>query len=278
MKRSQLIGGAFHYSRWPLSHFLDEMNKLGIEAIEFYAASPHLYPDDYTRGMAKTIRRQLDDAGIKVEVITAEQCLLPISICASDYNARERSLRMYEKTLELGYELGAHTMQLMGGYYLKGEDKNFDELDRLVKEGIYRVTSYAKDLGMEIILEADPPSAIKNCRDIRKFLDYFKMDNLHGMIDFGASYTCGEDFTEAVEVLGDELRHIHLNDVKGEEPCFCAGRGDIPLYDWFDILDAHGYQGTITPEYWGTKYQFEADEVMEETVTFFEKYLAERNS
>ena len=43
MIRSQLIGGAFHYSRWPLSHFLDEMNKLGIEAIEFYAASPHLY-------------------------------------------------------------------------------------------------------------------------------------------------------------------------------------------------------------------------------------------
>ena len=141
MKRSQLIGGAFHYSRWPLSHFLDEMNKLGIGAIEFYAASPHLYPDDYTSGMAKTIRRQIDDAGIETKVITAEQCLLPISICASDPVARERSLRMYEKN-QIPYDYAVE---------MRNRFKGLDLIDRVPDELWNEVRDTVQETGIKTI-------------------------------------------------------------------------------------------------------------------------------
>ena len=277
MEKKQLIGGAFHYTRWPFEHYLETLNRLGIKAMEFYAASPHMYPDDYTVGMASELRQKIEKAGVEVHIITTEQCSYPISICCDDFYMRERSLRVYEKTLELGQELGAKTMQVMGGYYNREEGEHLSELQKRAKEGIYRVARYAEKLDMDIVLEADPPSAIKNCKDIRSFLDELRLPNVYGMIDFGASWTCGEDFEEAVEILGNDLRHIHLNDVKNMEPCFAAGRGDIPIYGWLDILDKHGYKGDITPEYWGTKYELEADEVFEETIAYFDKYLESRN-
>lgn len=277
MNKSQLIGGAFHYTRWPFAHYLETLQRLNIKAIEFYAASPHMYPDDYTIGMATSLRKQMENAGVEAHVITTEQCSYPISICCDDFYMRERSLKVYEKTLELGHELGAKTMQVMGGYYNFEEGEHLGELKKRAKEGIYRIANYAQKLNMEIVLEADPPSAIKNCNDIREFIDEINMPNLHGMIDFGASWTCGEDFENAVKVLGKDLKHIHLNDVKDMQPCFAAGRGDIPIYEWLDILDKYDYQYDICPEYWGTKYVFEADEIMEETVNYFNKYIDEKN-
>lgn len=277
MKKSQLIGGAFHYTRWPFTHYLDTLKKLDIHAIEFYAASPHMYPDDYTVGMAYELKKQMEERDVEAHVITTEQCSYPISICCDDPFMRERSLRVYEKTLELGHALGAKTMQVMGGYYNIEEGEHLPELQKRAKEGIYRIAKYAASLDMQLVLEADPPSAIKNCKDIRNFLDDLKQPNVYGMIDFGASWTCNEDFEEAVKILGKDLRHIHLNDVKDMQPCFAAGRGDIPLYDWFDILDKYNYQYDICPEYWGTKYVFEADEVLEETVNYFNAYIDSRN-
>ena len=113
MKREQFYGCNFHYTRHPLSFFIDSMNRFDVHKIEFYAASPHMYVDDYTPGEAREIRRKLDNGNLEVMIITAEQCLYPVSMATEDPFARERSMRYYERSLEQGYELGAKALQIM---------------------------------------------------------------------------------------------------------------------------------------------------------------------
>ncbi len=100
------------------------------------------------------------------------------------------------------------------------------------------------------------------------------MPNLTGMIDFGASWMV-EDFEETVKLLGEDLYHIHCNDVKNGEHCKVIGTGDIPIKEWFAILDKYNYQGGITPELWGFQYINCADEAFEQGLRFFESYLKE---
>ncbi len=273
MKREQFYGCNFHYTRHPLSYFIDSMNRFDIHKIEFYAASPHMYVDDYTPGEAREIRRKLDKGNLEVMIITAEQCLYPITMATDDPAARERSMCYYERALEQGYELGAKALQIMGGFVTKEEMEENDYHDR-VMDGLFRVCKYAERLGMKVILESDVTSTVPDGAAIKATINELGLPNLTGMIDFGASWHV-EDFEETVKLLGKDLYHIHANDVKGSEYCKVIGTGDIPIMEWFAILDKYGYQGGITPELWGFQYINCADEAFESGLRFFEKYLKE---
>ena len=273
MKREQFYGCNFHYTRHPLSYFIDSMNRFDVHKIEFYAASPHMYVDDYTPGEAREIRRQLDRGNLEVMIITAEQCLYPVSMAVEDPFARERSMRYYERALEQGYELGAKALQIMGGFasYEEMEEGNYKSR---VMDGLFRVCTYAQRLGMKVILESDVTSTVRDGAAIKETILELGMPNLTGMIDFGASWKV-EDFEETVKLLGEHLYHIHCNDVTGTEYCRVIGTGDIPVKEWFSILDKYNYQGGITPELWGFTYTGCADEAYEQGLRFFESYLKE---
>lgn len=271
MKREQLYGCNFHYTRYPLSYFIDCMKKYGLKYLEFYAATPHFHVDDYNADEARQIKKQLDDAGLSVKVITAEQCLYPISMVSPDPIARERALKYYEKTLELGHALGSEAFQVMGGFPVKGQTKQ--DYEPLVMQGLYRVCEKAREYGMKVILEADASSAVQGCKEIKETIQKLNHPNLTGMIDFGALYFNNEDFEEGCKILGDDLFHIHANNVQGRKSCFPIYDGDIDCNEWFSILDKYNYQGGVTPELWGFRFVHEADEVFAKTVEFWDKYL-----
>jgi len=273
MKREQFYGCNFHYTRHTLSYFIDSMNRFDIHKIEFYAASPHMYVDDYTPGEAREIRRKLDRGNLEVMIITAEQCLYPISMATEDPFARERSMRYYERALEQGYELGAKALQIMGGFatYEEMEENNYHDL---VMDGLYRVCKHAEKLGMKVILESDCTSTVRDGAAIKATIKELGLPNLTGMIDFGASWDV-EDFEETVKLLGDDLYHVHVNDVKDGAHCKIIGTGDIPIKEWFATLDKYGYKGGLTPELWGFQYINCADEAFEQGLRFFESYLQE---
>lgn len=276
MRKEQLLGSNYHYTKHPLPYFVDSMQRMGIRHIEFYGASPHMYVDDYTPGQAYAVKRMLDLSGIKVECFTSEQCAYPISCSISDPVMRERSLKYYEKSLELAYALESPIMQMMAGLSLIGDDK--EEAWKWASEGIYRVCKRAEILGMTIILEADPICTVANAFDIRRMLDELKQPVLKGMLDFNQIYNGKENFEEAVDVLNEDLYHLHINDGTPDAFCLIPGRGEIPLMEYFEILDKKGYDRFVSPELWGTRYQMEADEAMEETIRYFDGYLEKQKA
>lgn len=276
MRKEQLLGSNYHYTKHPLSYFIDSMKRMGIGHIEFYGASPHMYVDDYTIGQARSVKRMLDAAGIQVECFTSEQCAYPISCSISEPVMRERSLKYYEKALELSYAVGSPIMQMMAGLSLIEDDKK--EAWKWAAEGIYRVCKKAEPLGMTIILEADPICTVANAFDIRRMLDELQMPVLKGMLDFNQIYNGKEDFEEAVDVLKEDLYHVHMNDAAPDAFCLIPGHGEIPLMKYFEILDKKGYSRFVSPELWGTRYAMAADEAMEEIIEYFGNYLKEHKA
>lgn len=273
MKLEQLYGCNFHYTRYPLDYFIDCMVKKDIHNIEFYAATPHFHVDDFNAEEAKAIKKKFDEAKIQVQVITAEQCLYPISMVSPDPVARRRSLDYYKKTLELGHAVGSNAFQVMGGFPAAGQDPK--EVEDLMLEGLYEVCEKAKEYGMKVILEADVTSAVRGCQEIKDTIEKLNHPNLTGMIDFGALWDDYHDFEKGVKILGDYLYHIHCNNVSGRTHCLPIYDGDIDCKEWFRILDKYNYQGGMSPELWGFRYVHEADEVFQKTLDFYKEYLEE---
>ncbi|MCI5801285.1 MAG: sugar phosphate isomerase/epimerase, partial [Oscillospiraceae bacterium] len=150
LRREQIAGANYHYTRYPLSYFIGSMQKNGIHKIEFYAAAPHLYVFDYEPAEVKAIKKQLDAAQIDVICFTAEQCFYPISIAMDDSRVRERSIRYYERALEQAAALECPRMQMISGAGLCGSDPAEDW--KRSADAIHQIVKKAESLGITIVL------------------------------------------------------------------------------------------------------------------------------
>lgn len=266
LRRSQLSGANYAYTRHPLDYFIDSMTRLEIESIEMYAASPHMYVYDYDRAGVKGIKRKLDAAGIRVVCLTAEQCMIPVSLSIDDAPVRHRSLDYYGRALEQASELEAPLMHMVaGGDYLQSDPRS--SWDRAV-DGIGCVAERAKELGVKIALEADRTSPVKNTCDIRKVIDLLGCDRIQALIDTNAVFHAGETLEEALACAGKDVAHIHFIDLSAQAGCLVPGEGDLPLVQALETLSRSGYGGHLTPELWGWRYLNEAEASMRRSRDF----------
>lgn len=267
-KNTQFLGANFAYLRHSFSWFCMSMQRLQIKNIEFYAASPHLYVSEATYNDVKKIKDQLKQAGIQVCCFTAEQCNYPISLASSDRDVWNRSLRYYEKSLEYAVELGSPLMQMISGISMLEEPVE-ESLKRSV-EGIAHIAAMAEKRGIRIVLEADPNCTVDNTDTQLSVIRKIHSPALTGMIDTNAVALNREDFEDVVQKLGTHLHHVHFIDIDEEHGRFCLvpGEGRLPMKQYLKILDIYGYQGGLTPEFWGTTYHLDAEGSMERAMRF----------
>jgi protein FrlC len=270
LKKEQIAGGNYHYTKHPFSYFVESMKKFGVHHIEMYAASPHLYVYDYTPNQVYAIKKQLDEADIRVECFTAEQCFYPISIAIDDPIVRERSIEYYERALAQAAVLESPYMQMISGSGLIGSDPA--ENWKRSADAIYRIVKTAEKLGVTIVLEADRTCTVRNTAEARRMIDEIGSKNFSGMIDTNAVYHAKEDFEEDVKLLGKDLRHFHFIDVTPEAGCLVPGSGILPMAEYLDILARYDFKGYLTPELWGWRYTDCADEAMKQSLDFCWQY------
>ena len=267
IKKEQIAGGNYQYTKLPLDSFIRSMQKLDVHKIEFYAASPHLYVWDYTPSEVWEIKRKLDHAGIEVICFTSEQCIYPVSIAIDDYHVRERSLRYYERALEQAAILGSPYMQMISGSgYLHSDPA--EDLKRST-DGIYRLTKKAREVGVTIVLEADRTCTVGNTKQQIEMIKEINDPYFSGMIDTNAVWHAKEDFEEDVKLLGKDLRHIHFIDINEGGGCLIPGSGFLPMGDYLEILAKYSYNGYLVPELWGNRYAADPEEAAKKSLDFF---------
>jgi protein FrlC len=92
--------GNYAYRLYIFVYFLCSMERLGIRAIELWAAGPHFYLDDFSDGMIRSLGRQILEHALSVICLTPEQCAYPINIAACEVYIRERSIRYFERAIQ----------------------------------------------------------------------------------------------------------------------------------------------------------------------------------
>lgn len=95
----------------------------------------------------------------------------------------------------------------------------------------------------------DPDSAYVTLDDVRSALD--SMPNLTACVDVGNFFRSGVDPAEAIRVIGDRVREIHVKDVDANGEHTLLSDGEIDLPSIVQALKDVGYGGPVTLEYGG---------------------------
>lgn len=268
----KIAGMNFHYVRFPFSYFLDSMVEFGINNIELWGGSPHLYTEDISLQGVYQIKNEINERKLKIVCFTPEQCAYPINIASRNEFIRERSIRYFEKSLMVANELESPYVLVTPGLGYFNENK--DEAWERSSEALKRLAVSAKKMGVTLILEPLKPTEsnlINGLSSLKKMITEVDSKNLKGMIDTNPMSIMKESMKDYFELLGDDLVHIHFID--GPDGHLVWGEGTLPLQDYMGILKEYDYNGYLSFEYTSSRYYLNPNKAMEDTLKILNPYL-----
>jgi len=92
-----------------------------------------------------------------------------------------------------------------------------------------------------------------------RMVEQLNYDNLGVVLDTGHMNLTSETTPEAIELLGNRLLQVHVNDNDGEhQQNLIPGDGTFDFGELMDVLDQAGFDGFLTAEL-GFQYTFDPD-------------------
>lgn len=275
LKKRQIAGMNLSYRYYSFDYFLKSMEKIGLRSIEVWGASPHFYTPDLTSADIAEIARSIRDHGLEVICYTPEQCSYPENIAAKNPAARWRSIDFYKRTVDACAELGSPQILMTSGWGYFDEDPA-DAWKRSA-EGLAELAEQARKSGVTIVLEplrVEETDLVTTLPLLKKMLDEVGSPALKGMLDTSPMYNSGETIADYMELLGDDMRHIHFID--GDPAGHLVwGTGIFPLEQYIRELTQYQYQGYLTLELTAAKYFADPHASMEAAYRYLEPYFAD---
>ena len=234
--------------------------KFGIGALEVRGISNILnngsIPDFLPQNLSETAKKFAD----------AKVLPLVLGTSCSFHNGEKYAAVWEEGTasVDIAARLGFRGIRVFG------DRINGDEAAciRRVTDGILSLCEYAKDRGVEILLEVHGDF---NTEERLQAV----VNRCGGAENFGLIWdvchtreTYGPRWREFYRTFAPYLRHVHLKDVKNGT-LVLPGEGDLPLTEMVKTLREEGYTGSFSLE-WERKWHPDLPEI-EEALTSFTK-------
>ena len=275
LKKEQIAGMNLCYRYFSFDYFLKSMEKIGFKSIELYGASPHFYTPDLTHAdIAETVQK-VQDHGLKIICYTPEQCTYPENIATKNPVARRRSIDFYKKTIDVCAEIGCSQILMTSGWGYFDEDPK--EAWMRSQEGLFELASEAEKAGVTIVLEPlrkEETDLVTTLPLMKKMLNEVNSPALKGMLDTSPMYNAGETIGDYMQLLGNDMRHIHF--VDGDPAGHLVwGTGIFPLEKYINELREYNYKYYLTLELTAAKYFSDPHHAMEASYRYLESYFEE---
>lgn len=250
----------FHYVRYPLSYFLDKVEKSGLSSIEFWAAAPHLNIYDATMEEVACLKKDIQRRKLKLECVTPEQCVYPVNIASEDKVLRNSSINYFKKTIEVANLLEAPRVIVCAGsgYFNKPKEEAWKQS----AESLGILSEFAKEKGITLLLEplmVTTSNVINSSEDLRKMVDIINSPNLFAMLDTSQMSNYPETPNDYFKNLGNRLQYIHFVD-RGH---LVPGDGDLPMKEYYKQIKANGYDGCMSFEICDRRYYCQPNEAQD---------------
>lgn len=204
---------------------------------------------------AKAVRKQLDDADIKVSVLDTAIYKIalpgtkPIGENAADLNQSTgeygRQLEDLKHAAEIAHILGTNRVRIFTFKRVAHPDEIFDR----ILEELHKALAAAKASDVVLVVENEFDCNTGTGAETAKLFKAISDRHLMHNWDPGNCYEAGEKpFPDAWNQLDhSRIVHIHLKDAKGKswEP---IGGGDIDFVGQFEALKKIHYAGTMSLE------------------------------
>ena len=255
IKRKQISLMNIQYKYFPLSLFLDDAEKLGVENVELWGGAPHFHMEDMTYGEICAVRREIRRRGLNLVCYTPEQCVYPINLASNAPDTRRRSQKFFENSIRAAGELGAGKVLVTSGTgYFDGSNR--EEAWKWAGEGLYALGEMAADYGITLALEVlrtDESNLVHDLPSLLKMLGELNHSSIGGMIDTIPMALAGERPAHYLEALGDRLVHIHFID-RAPRGHLAWGDGVLDMEGYLEELDAYPYKGYLSLEITDGRY------------------------
>lgn len=246
------------YTRFPLIEALRGIRKAGFLGVEVLADVPHAYPEALGDQTIAEIRQELDKLGLQVSNVNAnctfgywrhappEPYFEPSLISPLPQYRSDRT-RLILKTLDFAKAIGAKNLSITSGRMLGGMPP--ESAAKQFAESIKPILDRADKLGIDVGIECEPGLFLEFAAELRYWIDRLGHPRFGANLDIGHSQVLGEPIGETVELLGDRIWNLHVEDIPGRKHYhMIPGEGTLNWAELKQSLQKIGYQRFLTVE------------------------------
>jgi sugar phosphate isomerase/epimerase len=265
-----LAHGQFDYP-WKLGIITDEVSPdLGKVLTSFYpkyglkwAEIRNVQLDDKSKyvykaatpAQLKQIKKQLDDAGIKMSLLDTAVYKIPLPGTkplgenAADLNQEQgnydKQLDELKRAAEAAHALGTNRLRIFTFKRVQDPDAIFER----IVENLHKAIAVAKQQGVVLVVENEFDCNTGTGTETAKLFKAIGDRTLMHNWDPGNCFEAGEEpFPKAWDQLDkSRISHIHLKDAEGKNWAPVGG-GKIDFVGQFKALKAMKYSGTMSLE------------------------------
>jgi sugar phosphate isomerase/epimerase len=262
----QLAFASSAFRRFPLTDAMAHIKSAGYDAIEIMCDAPHAYPAQLGPAERREIRSALAEHALRVSNLNAFMMTAvhgprlgdALPRVANDFwypsyidpepAERRKRIDHTRACLELAHELSSPTISIEPGGPLDGRLEA--EGLRLFREALEELAPLAESLGVTICVEPEPGLVIEHTEQYLSFMRQIDSKAVAMNFDVGHIFCVGEEPAEAVDRLGDQIRHIQIEDIAAsrEHRHLAIGEGAIDFGALRQSLARVDYRGYVTVE------------------------------
>ncbi len=265
---------SFLYYYFPLEEAIRRTAEAGFDAIDVWGGRPHAYRKDLDGVEIAMLRAALDQYHLEVASFIPAQFRYPTSLCSPNETIRQDSVAYILDSIWTAAALGAPVVSVCPGHTLQGQTKA--QAWALLEDSLIVIANSARKSGLRIAIEpadryeTDLMNTVAEAMQMVAELNYVEVGVL---LDNGHVNLSEESLAEAIQVAGDRLFHVHIDDNLGQrDQHLMPGEGNCDLTDLVRLLRAQSYDGFLTAEL-SWDYILDPDPVARETAKRLKEWL-----
>lgn len=261
------------YYRYSLVESIKRIAELGYDAVEIWGGRPHAYPEDMSDLKINEIKKCISEYNLKISGLIPAQFRYPTNLSIEDKKMREASIFYINQAIDVADRLGIRYISVCPGFTLFGQSRELGF--NLFKDSLYKILEHAAKFNdIEILIEPAhrfETDIIIFIEDSLRLLKEMNKSNLGLVLDTGHINVNKESFSDAVRLLRNYIKHIHMDDNHGyNDDHLIPGEGNINFEKVILDLKKINYKGFLTVEL-GFGYTIDPDKAVYQSLKYLNK-------
>ena len=225
---------------------LKHLNSLGYDRFELMIFPPHCWPRELPAAQRKDYKSWLDGEGGKITSFCYP--LLDNNPNGVDRLMREYTLDRYREAIDLAAELDCRYVVVIPGPVNSLINPPHDWMLEWFIDGMKQLVNHANGTGVELLLENVPFAFLPTAKDMKETIDLIGPE-VGVNFDVCNSAYIKEDVGDAIRMLGDLVKNVHISDSGYEEFLHTRlGTGIVEPGPVAQALNDIGYDGITVLE------------------------------
>lgn len=246
------------YTRHSLQVALRGIRAAGFEGVEILADEPHAYPGKWEESRTASLAGELKNLGLAVSNLNVNcsfgywkdappEPYFEPSLISPDARHRRDRIELIAKAMRMARGIGARNVSITSGKML-GSMSPMRAAEQFEKS-LAEVLEIADRLEMDVGIECEPGLFIDYVAELREWIDRMEHPRLGANLDVGHCQVIGESIPGAVELLGDRIWNLHVEDIPGRKHYHLVpGEGTLDWQGLKSSLRRIGYGRFATVE------------------------------